>query len=160
MKFLKTLSFLLLTLAVLQTAESCSKSIMISDSSTSVMSEDYSGPAVVYSNPEWTANITDAKWIWKDSNNGDESVSYFYRTFYLEEKPFFAMIELAADDAADVFINTVFTQCSCVKNCHIQENKKGCEITDYISSGKNKLIIRVKNYGGPGALKYKIHIIQ
>lgn len=152
---IKSLSFLLIFVALCKANQTCLRSV-VSDEYTNVMSSEYSGRAsYVYPNPAWSAQIPGARWIWKRNSNQGSSIDYFYKYFYLNS-PSLGLIEIAADDAFYLFLNDKFTYCSCTSGCFYAQNKRECIVSKYLVRGINKLVVRLQNYGGPGGLIFKL----
>ena len=102
------------------------------------------------------ADAPKPQWIWHP-NGGNTATNgetrFFRKTFALEGKVQKAVLAVAADNSAEVFLNEKMTM-----NARGYERATYTDVTSQLKTGENLLSIRGLNENGPGGLLVRLEI--
>ncbi|MBD3389183.1 MAG: hypothetical protein GF416_08820 [Candidatus Altiarchaeales archaeon] len=103
----------------------------------------------------WTANIPGATWVWSEDPISDTTVEVeeeFTRTFYVMNDLDSAILDIAADNSYEVYVNG---DLACDDQTEKNFNLAGqdqCDLTSYMDlDAENTVTFKVKNWAVPGS---------
>jgi uncharacterized repeat protein (TIGR01451 family) len=156
-------------------AETCSANTtqsFVSDSNTKIVGDGNAVPTYNL-NPDWTASIPGATWIWstyKVVNPLVNTTVRFQKDFNITDSNISsATLYFAADNGFKVTLNGAFlfqSDQNGVDSAFIKELQKTVNITSQAHTGSNTIIFEITNFGSPGTtpesnpagLLYKIDV--
>lgn len=116
---------------------------------------NYIGQAVVRTiGSLYTTELGNIEWIWSDYEKINADTAYLRSEFYLNDIPSSAILQVAANDIVNVYVNNKNTTCSGAN----RYNVKTCDLVQDFILGKNKIIFEGKNNGGNAGIVFSLKI--
>ena len=104
------------------------------------------------SNPDWTASIPGANWIWDSPQvtvPGIDQIVNVTNSFFIPGTPAIGILEIGADNEAVVFLNGHSGFCDVGGSWNLY-SQVSCDVVQYLVPGINDIRFVVTNYAQPG----------
>ena len=145
-------------------AEICKNSLnqsvkiyVVSDTNTKISGTNVESNAVATRKGGWSANISEATWIWNNYIASNYVALTFKVQFFLPGIVLSGILRVAFDDyLSSVYVNNKITECKFLS--YSGGSEKNCDLTTFLESGMNTILFNVKNLGGYAGLLYLLNV--